>query len=254
MDPKISDLIGRLFPELEIKSLDTVDIGWASDICILNGEDVIKVPRDSASRKALEKEMKITSVVRSSLPVRIPEYFRRTGNEELEAAAYALIDGVLLTNQDVGKTPFIKASDALAGDSGCVVAGQVSEIMSSIHSIETSLVRDALKPFVQDTWKEKMQGRIRSFREVAASLFKSEEKGKILALLDELACKILGFSYTKRFIHGDFGGWNMLYNPGTERISGLIWIQAGYGHNEKGGNLSEAGWISGSLLWHRVTF
>lgn len=230
VDAHYSELIARLFPETPIQSVVTIEFGWASKVLVLNDKYVIKIPRNEDSREGLEKEIIVTSHFGQYIRTKVPRFISQARNEKLLAVAYELIDGFLLTNQDVDGTPTKRLDDLSVEGVQSDLALQLAEILNSIHSINLRKASEILQPFVRETWVEKNQLRINEFRNLSVTYFDEYLAEKCTSYLDDLEKAIMNFNYPPRFIHGDFGGWNILYSPEKQEIVGLLdWADARIG-------------------------
>ncbi len=217
------DILGRLFPALEIKHQSEVDIGWSSQILLVNGEYVVKIPKTREASTGIEKEMSITEAIRDTLSVLIPEYVASIFNDELVAAAYRFIEGSMFTTQPVkGEIEVLNPTAYLGSDKRSEVARQIGETLSFIHSIETGIVEPVLKRYVTDNWEEKISSWFLECRKIAEMGLSPEELAISRKFLDNLEKSFNNFNYTRKFIHGDFGGWNMLFDPETLKFTGLL--------------------------------
>lgn len=220
----------RLFPDIHVDSVERVNIGWASQVLIVNGKYVVKIPRSDESRKELEKEIQVTSRLRGFIPVKIPHFVSWARNEELHSAAYELIHGTILTNQDVGETPSVRLDDPEIAMSRMEIARQLANILNSVHSIDMVTAEEVLKPFVGESWNQKNLRRIREFKTVANSYFDTDTASLCTSFLDNLSDVMNNLAFPPRFIHGDFGGWNILYDSEKRQITGLLdWADSGIG-------------------------
>lgn len=222
IDSSYSDLIGRLFPGILIPRVREINIGWASHVLILGEKYVIKIPRNDVSRNELEKEIVVTSNFRKYIQVKIPEYVSQARNGDLRAAAYKLIEGILLTNQDMGEIETERLDVPSMKGYLPDIAEQLAAILNSIHGIDPVDASETLDPFTRETWLEKNLRRIMEFGTVSDSYFDKSTARKCAAYLDNIGEDIRNFAYTPKLIHGDFGGWNILYDPQKRKITGLL--------------------------------
>lgn len=223
LSPSDLDIVAKMFPLEVFEKILEVDVGWSSRILLLDSKYVVKIPKTIEAGAGIEKEAEITKILESRIPVTIPHYVTFLRNESLKAASYEFLRGVMLTTQPVGESAAtIDVRTLLKGENRNSVANQIGALLRSIHSVEPDLVREVLDKYVTDTWEEKILSWLGKCREVARKGFDRSELDKCENLIDNIEHSFSEMEFQKKFIHGDFGGWNMLYDPGENEIVGLL--------------------------------
>ncbi len=229
------DIIERMFPGMEAESVQSINFGWTNQILVLGSKYVIKIPRYPEAAKWVEKEIEITTKLRGTIPVGIPSYVNTLYNGKLVAAAYEFMEGSLFTTQPVDGG--IQKSDPmmyLSESSGHGIAKQLGTILSSIHDVAPNQVTDILKKYVDDDWDTKITGWIKQCRKTCEQVFSGTQKEKCGELLDSIETEFSDLKFIQKFIHGDFGGWNMLFDPEETKIIGILdWADARIGDPAK---------------------
>ncbi len=228
-------LVGKLFPDLHIAEIKEIDIGWSSYILEVNGKYIVKVPKSKESAEGIEKEMLITNALRNMIPLSIPHYISSISTDTLVAASYELIQGSMFTTQPV-QEEFRIINPSLYRDSSFLrgVAKQIGETLHSIHSIQRDVVEPVLKRFITDTWEEKMSGWFQECRSIGEKGLSHDDITVSRRFLDALEEAFLNIKFEEKFIHGDYGGWNMLFDPATLHFTGLLdWADSRIGDPAK---------------------
>lgn len=200
-----------------------ITLGWNSLVFILNDEYAIKIPKTLDAAAGIKKEMAITDAIRDLVPVSIPQYVSKLENKDAMAFAYRFIRGRMMTTKPLepGARNFDPTSIADT-EHYRSIQKQLAGILSSIHGIDIPLVKEIISGFETGTWDE-------SYRKLAEKWFESLEKsfrGKELraarSLLEDTVESIAGCDFQQKFIHGDFGGWNIIYDEDKKEIAGLL--------------------------------
>ena len=232
---KYEGILGKLFPALEIKDLAEVDFGWSSQILLVNMAYVVKIPKTVEAANGIEKEMSLTSLIKGTLPVKVPEYVSSIFEPNLVAAAYKFIDGSMFTTQPVkDEIHALRADVHLSGNKRGLIAMQIGETLGSIHSIPQDLVGPVLEKYVTDKWEEKISSWFQECRITGEKGLYPDELRICNEFLDTLEEEFHGLNYSQKFIHGDFGGWNMLFDPVSIIFQGLLdWADSRIGDPAK---------------------
>lgn len=220
---KINEIIHSLIPGAEITALEEVNIGWSSRIYILNGEYAIKLPKTKSGSREVEKEMKITHAIRALLPVAVPRYVSMMHGGPQDAYAYMFIPGTMLTRKPLehnGKN----FDPTTVPDRSLYVSiqKQLSGILAAIHGIGISVVRDTLQEFDGETWSETYTLLGAKFSKSLSKAFPGRARLEAETLLENIISSISSSRFAEKFIHGDFGGWNILFDENSGKITGLL--------------------------------
>lgn len=229
------NIIHRLFPETDTGHITSIDFGWTNQILVVNSKYVVKIPRYSHAARSVEKEMEITGKLNGRLPVGIPKYINRLYNKELVAAAYDFIEGAVFTTQPVEDgMEIIDPSKFINGNAGDSIAEQIGKILSSIHEVSTELVGVIIEKYVKDTWDSKIINWIGRSRKICKKAFLGSEMEKCCAFMNSLESEYSKLKFDQTFIHGDFGGWNMLFDPVELKFTAILdWADSRFGDPAK---------------------
>lgn len=221
-DSRLRDIAQRLFPNKIISDISVITLGWTSEIAVMNGEYIIKIPRGGSSL-SLKKEISITNYLKDKLPVRIPQYTVILDDGKLEAAAYRKIEGIMLTSQEIPEDlPYVNPWEFLSGRNAEIVARQIANILNAIHGLDTTEMSELLKPFAHMSWEDLILTDIEDAKTISKIVFSGNFLDSCLQFLEKLTKQIHEFDFDLRFVHGDFGGWNILFNKDELKITGLL--------------------------------
>ncbi len=222
-DSKTAEIIHSLFPGVGIESLQEINIGWNSRIFILNGEYTIKLPKTRSGLRGIRKEIRITDSIRCHLPVAIPEYVSTSDGIAREAFAYRFIPGTMMTRKPLGNNSNnFDPTSVSEHELYISIQRQLADILTSIHGIQTDLVRDIFKEYVDETWAESYEKIGKKFGKALEKSFHGQELDDARVLLEKTVLSITESRFPERFIHGDFGGWNIIYRTDLRKISGVV--------------------------------
>lgn len=215
-------VVRRLFPNLAIEQTVKIELGWMSSILVVNNRYVVKAPRNREKVDDITREIRITSVVRKYLPVRIPKYIAYNLDSDEPAASYEFIEGTLLSLQSTDSPlpeiePLSMDTNELEG-----LSCQIAEIMNSVHGIDPTLLQsNSIQPY-DFSWKTHLREKLKNCESVSRRYFSGNLLSACLDRLDTIPKQLSGMDYVSRLIHGDFGGWNLLYDRAHRKMVGVL--------------------------------
>lgn len=222
-DKRTLEIIEMLVPGLNVRSSELVPIGWSNEIHIVNDEYVIKIRRQGKQPGFLTREKIVTDSIRHLLPVSIPDFISVIDREDLGAAAYRKIPGVLLTYEETpGFVPHPRARELLQGESGKGIARQLAAILNSLHGVDRNMAEELLSQFGIESWKEVMSHSIQEARNVTSRALAGDIAAGCREFLDRLQERVMSGEFEERLIHGDFGGWNILVDHEAGKLTGIL--------------------------------
>lgn len=208
--------IQLVYSDLSIEDFYTNEIGQNNDVLIVNHSLVFRFPKYKNGIIQLRRETEILKYIKDIVSTPIPNpIYEAFGELEPGKAftGYKLIDGVPLWKESlIG----IKSVEMMKG-----LAVQLVSFLVELHSISGEKVRRDLNLKVRNPREEmyklydKIQTKLFPYiredaqKEVSQS-FETFLEGKSFSNLDIT------------LIHGDFGASNILWDPETSRISGII--------------------------------
>jgi len=208
--------IQSCYSDLSIEDLYPNEIGQNNDVLIVNKTLVFRFPKYKNGIIQLRRETEILKYIKgvASFPIPNPIY---QSFEELEPGkvftGYNLIEGVPLWKESLAG---VKRVELVKG-----LAKQLVSFLIELHSISGEKARRDLNLKVCNPREEmynlyvKIQNKLFPFirkeaqKEISQS-FETFLKGEAFSNLE------------LTLIHGDFGASNILWNPETSMISGII--------------------------------
>lgn len=216
MNNNFIETIQSFYSDLSIEDFYPNEIGQNNDVLIVNKTMVFRFPKYENGIIQLRRETEILKYIKGIVSTPIPNPIYQSF-EELEPGkvftGYNLIEGVPLWKESITG---VKSVELVKG-----LAKQLVSFLVEIHSIsEEKAIRDlnlkARNPHEEMyNLYDKIQNKLFPFirkdaqKEISQS-FETFLKGEALS---NLAITL---------IHGDFGASNILWNPETSMISGII--------------------------------
>lgn len=216
-------IIHSLLPAVEVRNLREVNVGWNSRVYILNDEFAIKFPKTRTGLRGIQKEMRVTETIRGLIPVEVPRYMGAAGGSDAGAFTYSYIPGKMMTRRELGEGEYSFDPTSVSGR-GLYrsIQRQLASILVAVHGVDGNLVREILLEFGEETWKESYERLRDKFMKPLEKAFHGRELMSAKALLEDTIETITSGRFPEKFIHGDFGGWNIIFDEGREKISGLL--------------------------------
>lgn len=216
MKNKFIENIQLVYSGLSIEDFYPNEIGQNNDVFIVNDSLVFRFPKYQNGIIQLRRETEILKyikgVVSTPIPNPIYQYFDKLEPGKV-FTGYSLIDGVPLWKKTLTG---LKNFELVKG-----LATQLVSFLVELHSISEEKASRDLKLKVRNPHEEmynlheKIQGKLFPYirKDVQKDISHSFEtflKGEVFSDLDIT------------LIHGDFGASNILWNPETSRISGIV--------------------------------
>lgn len=216
MNHKFIENIQRVYPELIISQFYINEIGQNNDVIVLNDSLVFRFPKYEQGIEQLRRETEILKYIenRVSLPIPAPVYKSFDVFEPGKVfTGYHLIEGQPFWKESLLA---IKSDEHIRG-----LASQLASILIEIHSIsgETAireLQLDARHP------REEMSDLYERIKDKLFPFMRKESQAEVTDSFENFLNGNLLANFNLTLIHGDFGASNILWNQGTNEISGII--------------------------------
>lgn len=208
MNTEFVNEISRLFPKLNITDFRLFGSGWTSQVFLVNKKIIFKMPVNSDFAHCIEREACVLESLKGNTSIAIPELLYKGITESgLPIIGETLISGVPLSSAEMGHLDNLKQD---------YIFSQIGVFLREIHSIQVEnqfLYRfDGLSnlDFGKKCLKDEIQ-----------LMFSKVELKAIKQLFDF-------FEYWNNpneklvFSHGDLHKENLLYNPDTGKLTGVI--------------------------------
>lgn len=185
----------------------------------VNGEYIFKFPRDGYERMCYD--IIISEKMREVLGEIVPVY-SLISEGEMPIAGYRKINGVHITSEVYNGSPLGLNPKEIAG-SYEKVASQLAWVLNRLHSVSTREKMEAIpevpnKINIGEEYRE-------LFRIIRKDIFPAVDRNiqaNIADSFNHFLEKVEVSGITPAFIHGDFGGWNILFDVDSLNINGVI--------------------------------
>jgi aminoglycoside 2''-phosphotransferase len=209
---KYIERIKQVYPILSIKDCQLNEIGQNNAVIIVNGSIVFRFPKYPMGIQHLKKETEILEAIKRNVSIPIPDpTYQSFEKVEVGKAfvGYKLIQGSPLWKASFGT---IKNEEVLKR-----LASQLVNFLTEIHSISKNKLRleetDPREQMVN--LYQKIQNKLYPFMTIEAQ---RQISYSFETFLYSEACSNINTT----LVHGDFGATNILWDPTTYNISGII--------------------------------
>jgi aminoglycoside 2''-phosphotransferase len=217
MDSKHIERIKQVYPDLSIEDCQPNDIGQNNDVLIINKSLVFRFPKYKKGIVRLKEETEILECIKNiaSIPIPYPIY---QSFENLEVGkvftGYNLIKGF----------PLWKESFAKIENENLVkrLASQLVAFLIEIHSISREKVDEFLQLEDNDDPREEMSELFHKIQNKLFPFIRKEAQKEISHSFETFLNSETCLNLKPTLIHGDFGASNIIWEPDTCKISGII--------------------------------
>jgi aminoglycoside 2''-phosphotransferase len=204
--------IKQVYPSLSIKDWQLNEIGQNNDVIIVNGSIVFRFPKYQIGIDNLKKETEILEAINSNVSIPIPnpiyQFFEKWEVGKV-FVGYELIQGsplwketfVSIKNEEIKKR----------------LASQLVDFLIKIHSISKNKL-----PLEEDNPREQMVNLYQMIQNKLYPFMSIEAQRQISHSFETFLHSKTCVNINTTLIHGDFGSSNILWNPDTYNISGII--------------------------------
>ncbi|MEM3676471.1 MAG: aminoglycoside phosphotransferase family protein [Thermoplasmataceae archaeon] len=225
------ELIKQILPDERIDNVREIRAGWNNIVFLVNQKFIVKIPKSVSASDGIELEAEILKRIKRNISVDVPEYFSVLRNSHVSAAAYRYIKGCNMTTESIDAAtctvnPITEVEAPVLSD----LMKQLGSILTSIHSITGKEIREVISRHRREPWRDYLSLRIENIRKAAISAFDSLDWARVKRFLDRIDEVSRSFNFKDRFIHGDFGGWNILVDIDMGMVTGIIdWAECRFG-------------------------
>ncbi|MCA9953746.1 MAG: aminoglycoside phosphotransferase family protein [Anaerolineales bacterium] len=204
--------IRATYPDFIANKAHFLEDGQYNDVLLVNGRAIFRFPRYPGGVEQLALETKILTAVQPFLPLPVP-------NPSFVQFANATVGQAFMGYEMIPGEPLYPAAFAQIGDKA-TLAAQLAEFLQALHGVPIqSLVNEPLP--VSDTREEWLEvyGRIQTqlFPYMRLDACKTVTY-HFESVLDDPA----QYNFAPVLRHGDFGTGNLLHDPATQQMSGVI--------------------------------
>jgi len=202
--------IRAVYPQLEIHSSELlIDGGQFSIVLFINEALVFRFPRSEAVAQSMARELVILAVLQGHTTLPIPRPIYQHTVDGLPAfMGYPLIPGEL-----VQANTFASADDAVLKR----VAAQIVGFLREVHGTPLDTL-----DLPQDETRDDWAAIYREFRDRLYPFMRADAQAQVTATFEAALNNAELWDYQPMLRHGDFGTRNILYDPQTLAITGVI--------------------------------
>ncbi|MEI5906427.1 aminoglycoside phosphotransferase family protein [Bacillus spongiae] len=215
MNNNLIKTIQLVYSEFVIEDFYPNEIGQNNDVIIVNNSLVFRFPKYKKGIVQLQRETKILQYIKSIITTPIPNPIYQSFEELVPGkvfTGYKLIDGVPMLKECFTDVK----SDELEG-----LASQLVSFLVELHSISEEKVGRDLKLKVLSP-REEMNNLYERIRDKLFPYVRKEAQKEITQSFEKFLNGEAFSNLDVTLIHGDFGANNILWNPETRKISGII--------------------------------
>ncbi|GLC89031.1 phosphotransferase family protein [Lysinibacillus piscis] len=216
MKNDLLEKIQLIYPNFSIENVHLNEIGQNNDVFIINDSFVFRFPKYPNGIMQLRRETAILTYIQNivSIPIPNPSYQSLESEEPGQAfTGYHLIEGAPLWKEDL-----------LSIERGEVVKGLAEQLVSflvELHAISGKKVGQDLKLKVRNPYEE-MQHLYDKIQTKLFSYIRKDAQTEIVNAFETFLNGQALSNFDITLVHGDFGASNILWNPETSKISGII--------------------------------
>lgn len=202
--------IRAVYPNVSFDHLDFNQDGMVNDVVVVNHDLVCRFAKTDWGKEALDNEAKVLELVQRYVDLRVPHF----EHQEVGFVSYRFIKGEPLSRNTLLK---------LNQTAQAYVISQLATFHQQLHSIPTEVLVNAGVPSSDavrtgEDW-------LQLYEQVQETLFPHLWRHQLLWIHELFAPVVSGelsLSYTPVLIDGDLPVYHILFDPVSERISGLI--------------------------------
>lgn len=206
--------INKSFPDLTIETAKINKDGQYNDVIIINDVLVFRFAKVQPAIKILHQEIAVLNQIGDKVSVRVPNpIYSQVDSDVLGEVfmGYPMIPGIPLWRPNFRKI--------ISVDTRKQMALQLSGFLHDLHNIPCDSIPVKLENNDSNQKWEDMYQRIRK------SLFpemRPDARIEVAAHFESFLNNSAGYTFTPSLRHGDFGTGNILYDPETSSISGIL--------------------------------
>ena len=207
-------LIEKCFPQLRIRHSRQILSGWENLVLEVNREYIFRFPKYRETEKRLRNEIAFLPTLRGHLSTQVPDYefiWKGGRNYSRWFGGYGKISGVT-----VQSPPFRKEWTK-------PLAAQIASFLKELHSIRLrgDRFRD-IPRYPAEVWFRTLREQYRKIRRIVYPLLDSRLRSRSEKFWQNLLSEFIDADFEPTLIHGDLGGENILFDPASVRLTGIL--------------------------------
>ena len=209
-----SNIVSKFYPQLQIDTCELNQDGQYNDVLMVNDELVFRFAKVKPAIKTLRNEIAVLNCIRNSITLPLPDPIYSHAETDLIGEVfmgYRLIPGIPLWRPN-----FRKITDSTVRNR---MAQQLAGFLYELHGFAP----DSLPVELENT--DSPQSWADMYQRIKKHLFphmRSDAKVEVAEHFESFLNDIDRYRYTPCLRHGDFGTGNILYDPDSESIAGIV--------------------------------
>ncbi len=207
-------LIEKCFPQLRIRHSRQIVTGWENLVLEVNREYVFRFPKYRETEKRLRSEIAFLPTLRRHLSTQVPDYeFIWKGRWKYPRwfGGYRKISGVTVQSLPLRK------------EWSRPLAAQIASFLKELHRIRFRGVRFRNIPrYSPEEWYKSIRLQYRKVRRIVYPLLDTRLSERSEEFWQKLLSEFRDSSFEPTLIHGDLGTENILFDPASVRLTGIL--------------------------------
>jgi aminoglycoside 2''-phosphotransferase len=206
--------IVKCYPNLHVQAIQPINAGKVNDILVINDALIFRFPKTRDGVRNLLTEIAVLEIVRGRLSLPVPAPIFTSGGARSVGtvfAGHAVIAGEPLGHHthEIGLTAQVQIADQLGG------------FLCELHRVPIPATVTNLP--IHDVGRRESVSLLREqVHTQLAPHMSSEMQDRVTAEFDRFLADPVSFDYAPGLKHGDLGVGNILINPSSHSISGII--------------------------------
>ncbi len=210
------ETLRRDCPELPMHEVEAIESGQNNDVLLVNGEWIFRFPKYAEGIERLRYEVRLLTIVQERVSIPIPAPAKWNLQSDRIGSVFVgypkipgepLLDGQWKELENAG-------APAVRG-----IAGQLAAFLKELHTVPADALGDCGPKY--DGYREwsdlfdRIRDKLYPYMNPEAQRWTDRHFASFLG-------NGSNFDIEPVLVHGDFGGSNILYNPGRRQISGIL--------------------------------
>lgn len=207
--------IREVYPDLEVSTVELVEESVFNDVLIVNDALIFRFPRSPDGVQRLKTEIAILDAVQGhmSFPVPLPTFV----SDDLESVGEAFMGYQMLLGERLKDHLDAFCENTMSQK----LADQLATFLRELHSLPPGKIHSEL-PLKDGSRREALPGLLREFREHLYPHMRADAQDLVTRQFEAFLNVSADFYHEHVLIHGDLGPGNILIDPNTQAISGVM--------------------------------
>lgn len=207
--------INAVYPDLVIEKAVLDAIGQFSDVVIVNDSLVFRFPRYAEVAQRLPTEVAVLEGIQPYLPLRVPNPLYRS--LDTLAAGQSFIGYAWIPGEPLWRETVQAIDDEAVLDH---LAAQMGTFLKALHAIPVERAIAAPLPRV-----DQREDYVAMYDRIRRGLFprmRPDARAQVSTHYEAFLDDPRNFAYAPALRHGDFGTFNLAYDPAARSLNGVL--------------------------------